>query len=442
MQINNNLSEEEIIDFLNLKTETKNIDFKEDLDWNFSSKTEKIKIIKDILAMGNTQDGGVIIFGVRDSDYEFIGLGEQSFDSFDQTKVNDLLYEYSDPKFTCQVYKIIFQKLIYTGKRSIVIIVPEFNQIPIICKKDFDCLQNKILKRGEVYIRTEKANSESVSSSYEMHDLIQRAMLKSGDKLLKNIELLIKGQSPIILEEEALKKIEDEISEGLEFLKDRIGKEINNYGYWQFISYPSAYTAERFEVPKQIDDLIKKSEVNLLGWNLPHTDHNGNASNFIKGRQSFTTWEEFIEGYRAYFSGLFIWQRAFVEDTKLININDKPVLEFIRTIRYVTEILFFLKRFYAEISEESDLALEITLKNLLGRQIYTTNPTLDIWQDYYISKEKNILIKKKISFIDLKINWLEIANEIIRKIFMVFNADDITENTIKTWQEKILKKDL
>ena len=177
---NYKLSEDEIIEFLNTKTETKNKDFKEDLNWNSCDKTEKIEIIKDILAMSNIQDGGMILFGIRDVDYEFIGLSDESFDSFDQTKVNDLLNEYTEPKFTCQVHKHVFQDPKYSGKKTIIIIVPEFKVIPIICKKDFtNSSQKLILKYGAIYIRTEKASSESIPSSSEMKDLIQRATIKN-----------------------------------------------------------------------------------------------------------------------------------------------------------------------------------------------------------------------------------------------------------------------
>lgn len=439
---NYKLSEDEIIEFLNTKTETKNKDFKEDLNWNSCYKSEKIEIIKDILAMSNTQDGGIIIFGVKDSDCEFIGLLDENFDSFDQTKVNDLLNEYTEPKFTCQVHKHIFQDPKYFGKKTVIIIVPEFKVIPIICKKEFtNSSQKLILKCGAIYIRTEKASSESISSSSEMKDLIQRATIKNGDELLKNIELLIKGQSLKGSDKESLSNYKTEITEGLDFLKKNIGDVMKKFGYWQFISYPSIYNPERLKEPKDIDKLIRKSEVDLLGWNLPHTDKD-NASNFLSGRQSYTIWKEFIEGYRAYSSGLLLWQRVLIEDTKSYNIGGKPVIDFIRTIRYVTEILNFLFRYYMNFIKEGEIIIEIFLKNIMGRQIFTVNPILDIRENYYISKENDFHFKEIITFLDLKIHWQEIANKIIRKIFLIFNAEDISIKIITDWQNKILTRSI
>ena len=221
-----------------------------------------------------------------------------------------------------------------------------------------------------------------------------------------------------------------------------IRNEVKDFGYWQFISYPSVYNPERLKEPKDIDELIKKSEVNLLGWNLPHTDLSGNASNFMSGRQSYTIWKEFIEGYRAYLSGLLLWQRVFIEDTKSYNVGGKLVIDFIRTIRYVTEILNFLCRYYINFIKEGEIIIEIFLKNIMGRQIFTVNPILDIRKNFYISKESDFHFKKIITFLDLKIHWQEIAKEIIRKIFLIFNAEDISIKVITDWQKKILTRSI
>ena len=193
--------------------------------------------------------------------------------------------------------------------------------------------------------------------------------------------------------------------------------------------------------PKDIDKLIRKSEVDLLGWNLPHTDKD-NASNFLSGRQSYTIWKEFIEGYRAYLSGLVLWQRVFIEDTKLYNVGGKHVIDFIRTIRYVTEILNFLYRYYMNFIKNDEIIIEIFLKNIMGRQIFAVNPILDIRENYYISKENDFHYKKIVTFLDLKIHWQEIAKEIIKKIFLIFNAEDISIKIITDWQKKILTRNI
>ncbi len=83
--------------------------------------------------MANTKGGGALVFGVRNEDFAAVGLEAQEFQSFDQTKVNDFLQRFTDPPFACRV-----SKLSPNGRRHVVIEVPEFPEIPIICREDFN----------------------------------------------------------------------------------------------------------------------------------------------------------------------------------------------------------------------------------------------------------------------------------------------------------------
>jgi predicted HTH transcriptional regulator len=125
------LSEQQIRDLLNRKAETKNLDFKEKFNWDTGTKDEKCGLAKDILALFNTRDGGWIIVGVADKTYEPIGSEESAFRSFDTTKLNDFVHKYTDPIASCGL-----EKAVIDGKKFIVIPVPEFRDIPLICKAD------------------------------------------------------------------------------------------------------------------------------------------------------------------------------------------------------------------------------------------------------------------------------------------------------------------
>lgn len=72
--------------------------------------------------MANTQDGGRIVIGVRDSEFVLVGLSETAFSAFNQTKVNYFLKKYTDPKHSVQVHK----EIVGDDKRVVVIDVPEF----------------------------------------------------------------------------------------------------------------------------------------------------------------------------------------------------------------------------------------------------------------------------------------------------------------------------
>jgi hypothetical protein len=178
------LIEKDIRELLGRKSEGRNLDYKQSMNWGTATAEQKAAIVKDVLAMANTQDGGKIIFGVRDGDCEAIGLTEEEFQSFDATRFADFLNRYADPSFECAI-----QKFVIDGKKFVTIEVPEFNDVPIICKADAnDSRGQQVLKHGATYIRTNRAASEIVPDAEAMRDLMNRAVVKRRDELLRMVE--------------------------------------------------------------------------------------------------------------------------------------------------------------------------------------------------------------------------------------------------------------
>ncbi len=187
------LTEEDIRRLLLQKTETKNLDYKRTYNWVTAANDDKCGIVKDILAMANTQDGGQLVFGVDDATFEFVGMGPADFESFDPTRVNDFVRRFTDPPIACAVYKFTIDLL-----RTVVVEVPEFSEVPIICKADANSSsepRRTILKRGGLYVRTDKPSSELVSSAEEMRDIVGRASRKKREELLRTIQEPNRGQS-------------------------------------------------------------------------------------------------------------------------------------------------------------------------------------------------------------------------------------------------------
>jgi len=436
---NSLLAIEDIKQLLKRKTEDKNLDYKKSFNWSNGSKDQKLEIVKDILAMANTQDGGKIVFGVRDDDFEFVGLTEDDLKSFDQTTLNEFLHKYTDPKFSCQVYK---QKV--EEDFVVVIDTPEFQEEPIVCKENAHSSADNsklILKKGALYVRTEKGSSETIPSSKEMRELLGRAIIKKGDELLHNIERLIKGK-PLKISDESKEGYSAEIKKADKFLLESIGNELKKFGYWEVYAYPSYYKLNRVADQKVMKELIRKSEVRLRGWNFPHTDSHGNASNFTRGRQSYTVWERYREGYRAYKSGLFVWKRAFWEDIGEHGGEGKPILSFISAIWSITEFFLFFKRYYEEIALGEDLHIKIVLNGTKDRSLVALGSNVFPLSDYCVAKENPIFFEEDLKVVELKASYKEIANRMIKEIFLVFNSEEITEKTIDQWQTKLIERNM
>jgi predicted HTH transcriptional regulator len=73
----NENSIEKLRRLLSQKAEIKNVDYKLTFNWNEASKEDKGKIIKDIIAMTNSKEGGIILFGVSNKDMEPVGMSKE-----------------------------------------------------------------------------------------------------------------------------------------------------------------------------------------------------------------------------------------------------------------------------------------------------------------------------------------------------------------------------
>lgn len=424
-------TDEYILGLLNSKQETINQDYKQDLIWNKENRDSLLGIVKDILAMANTKDGGKLIFGVRDRDFEFLGLSEVSWNSFDVTDVNQLLHNFADPVFTCNVLKRIID-----NKKVVIIDIPEFIETPIICKNSaFSSKNTQILQKGAIYIRTAKCTSEMITSVEDMRNILGRSLANKSDELLLSIQKLISGK-PILPNESSQNAYVNEIKDGVLFLKNIIKED---FGYWQLVIYPSSYVNNRISSHLEAGKLIEESKVIVRGWDFPHIDTHGNTTNFNEGRQSYVKWERFFEAWRLYFSGLFVWRKYFWEDIENHKEkNSRSVLSFISAIYSITEFMLFCKRIYGEKFSVDSIHLKLNLTKCHDRKLASFEPLVSIWD--YISNEENIFIEKDIKVIDLHASFQDVAKDIIKKLFMLFNWNDADNSMIEGWQKKLLER--
>lgn len=417
---------------LKTKSETPNLDYKEALVWSRDNRDDCLGIVKDILAMANTQDGGKIVFGVRDNDLEFIGLNNESFESFDSTPVNQLLHNYADPAFTCSVIKEEVNE-----KKVVVIDVPEFTEIPIVCKRSANSSSNiEILKKGTVYIRTSNCSSEPISTADEMRSILATGLLRKSDELLGLIQKLITGK-PLQESAEAKQLYEEEIADAKNFFESILTSDV---GYWELVAYPTTYNPKLIQNPVEAGNIVEQSAVRLRGWDLPHVDRHGNLSNFNKGKQSYSVSEDIQiqEAWRMYKSGLFVWKDHFKEDLRDYKEDGKKVLFFVSAIYSLTEIMLFLKRVYTDKLESENIHIKITLNGCKGRMLGEGRPGLLLSRGY-ICNEDRVVIEKDIKAVNLSASFEEIARIFIKEIFMLFNWNDPLESMLADWQKKLLE---
>lgn len=149
-------------------TETQQLDYKESCLWDVKT------FVKDILAMSNVQDGGKLIIGVKEvkkETFERQGVTAEHKSTYKRDEMKDQMAAYADPHVD---FSVFFPKD-KQGLEYVVIKIEPFQEIPVICKRN-----GHEVKEGGVYYRNRNRRVESalVSNSYDMRDIIERAVIK------------------------------------------------------------------------------------------------------------------------------------------------------------------------------------------------------------------------------------------------------------------------
>src|SRR2546430_17283475 len=70
------MTNDDIRSLLLQRAETPNLDYKAGFAWTKENRDLKYELVRDLIAMANTEDGGCIIFSVRDNDLDFVGVDD------------------------------------------------------------------------------------------------------------------------------------------------------------------------------------------------------------------------------------------------------------------------------------------------------------------------------------------------------------------------------
>jgi predicted HTH transcriptional regulator len=145
-----------------LSEESQTLDFKAACNWDVKT------FAKDILALANVQDGGYLVIGFKDKTFERTGMTSEQVKSFDQELMQDQMSKYADPFVTFTVYQMIDANKL----NFVVIKVFEFAEVPVVCKLD-----STDTSHGRIYYRSRRRRPESepVSNSFDMRDILDRA---------------------------------------------------------------------------------------------------------------------------------------------------------------------------------------------------------------------------------------------------------------------------
>ncbi|MBR5619488.1 MAG: ATP-binding protein [Clostridia bacterium] len=199
-----------------IKREDKNHEFKQSFNMANASM-----YLKTIAAFANNE-GGYIVFGIKDKPHIMLGLDDKGLERFSTLpveKFTQLMQEYFSPDIEWNNCIFEFNALSF----GIIYIFPAKGK-PVICKKNYDCSNNKYsLKESDIYYRY-SGKSERIKYA-ELQRIIDekraaeekqwmRFLAKASHVGVENACILdvSKGEisgagGKIVIDEELLKKI-------------------------------------------------------------------------------------------------------------------------------------------------------------------------------------------------------------------------------------------
>jgi predicted HTH transcriptional regulator len=148
-------------------------EFKASMSWK--DEYVKLKITKSIMAVCNISDGGWIILGVEEkqnNSFDPIGMKPSDAESFEYDHMLDHVNTYAIPSANFVVNSISDKQ-----RRFVVIRVNQFEEIPVICAKDYYFAGKPVLKSGDIFTRTlrGKPQSSKVMNYFDLREIIDLA---------------------------------------------------------------------------------------------------------------------------------------------------------------------------------------------------------------------------------------------------------------------------
>jgi len=185
--------------------ERPDLDYKGPGNWNSWSERDKAELVRDMMALANSEVPGYVVIGATDDAgavHSYDGLDESQIKSFDASKIADKMKRYADPEVHFELYKPTVD-----GKIYVVIRVLPFEAVPHVCRAS----SGDVLQEAAVYVRGEGARTMKVPSAEYMRRMIDRAIEQGGDMLVDRIRRLLSAAEK--QQEEDKRRFESQIAE-------------------------------------------------------------------------------------------------------------------------------------------------------------------------------------------------------------------------------------
>ncbi len=440
----NTHSSDEVIRYIEAAGENANIDAKGPMEWDGGEASAGLT--KDIIALANSRDGGVIVVGKQEPQpgkFVLAGVSEPQAASFETTKVATWVNNHCLPPVSLVCYRQEHQ-----GRTFIVIAVQEFHDVPVICTRQYELpvpgkSSKVLLRKGAIYVRTANTESAPLSSVEEMRQLIGLATTKRADQMLAMFQSMLKGR-PLLAEKPHEELFEAE-QEAVRAVLNSDSKDQVEQGAWTFLCHPVRYLSNRWEETSTLKTVLEKSVVRVRR-EFPTISYGTHIREWgICNQQS-------EDAFGLARSGLFMSTRLFLENMVPFKHKWQPIhgerypdipagqwFDLKLNLSLVIEFFMFLSRFAENFEAGEELVYELIAGHLTGRRL--TMEDSGPWLKLIQPCQAEFFHRKNVVAVEtLRASWEELCAKTLHGLFELFPGPGISTEAMMQSVEKFKER--
>jgi hypothetical protein len=397
-------------------------------------------VARAAMAMGNLKDGGVICLGVDDTRMVEMqpGLSSQQLEEWsDFDEVNVALSRFADPPLTLHVNPLRLD----SGANVVIIEVDEFDDVPHVCKRDF---QEK-LRDGMTYYRPRgKPESVPVPSASAMHELLDLAIAKGVRKFIERAGsaglLQTSGEPHEATDREAYDR-EASVAWSAD---GPVAERISQSGRFDVALRPGSFDEHRVR-PGTLDQLVVDHAVRKRGWPLPYVDPREPILRFGTwiGQDIEPSVVPHIEAWRMCTSGQFLHRRILTTD--LADSSQLAPTSSVATgavavwdvLLYLVELAELAARL-GQALQSATMSLSVALRGIAGRELISGDWERDLHGPYIVQADV-LVAESKLGTSSLVADPLTVGVSLAQQLLGQFGLD-VPDQLLRDWQAQVFNR--
>lgn len=160
-----------------------------------------------------------------------------------------------------------------------------------------------------------------------------------------------------------------------------VAQKIKSKGYWSVVIRPGTYLEDRVSNFSNLFPLARALSVQIRGWDFPHIDSHSTPELGARSVSQELDWNGYIERWRMYQSGQFVYHGAFWYDwddwkppDRFGNLKGGPFFLIEDCVARYSEFMEFASRLSLSPAGDQRIFVEIGAHALSGRQAVIQSP--------------------------------------------------------------------